>query len=322
MGLALEAAIGGYCAEMKASLLHGRTFSFNVSCKSVGFHIYNLRKFECPQFKCFFHLWGRGGPNWKKEFNAWQKERAEEWILVSPSKRRVQLGHNALKSAVPRSSIKSGKAPRRKLKFSENISYVACKGYSDREVLLKEDSHHTITFGSFKYSGGQNAVVSSSAERFDPVHKHSSFEVGNSSSTENIVRPIESDPDGLLAFNQMVDDMAFQVWKCNKCLSMGHDRIECKNRVRCLACFRSGHIRKNCPGQKKEKTLRWVPKESLVNSGDPGVNSSTKSPTVSSPSPTKTPIQSSPPTPPPPPLLTTSAPLPTPPSSAAMANFS
>ena len=56
MGLALEAAIGGYCAEMKAFLLHGRTFSFNVSSKSIGFHMYNLRKFECPQFKCFFHL--------------------------------------------------------------------------------------------------------------------------------------------------------------------------------------------------------------------------------------------------------------------------
>ena len=46
--------------------------------------------------------------------------------------------------------------------------------------------------------------------------KLSSFEVGSSSSAENILRPIESDHDGLVAFNQMIDDMAFKVWKCNR----------------------------------------------------------------------------------------------------------
>ena len=171
----------------------------------------------------------------------------------------MQLGLNALKSVVPRSSIKSGKGPRRKLHFSENISYIACKGYTDPVRSLKGDSLPPITFGSFNFSGGQTATVSCSAVSSDLVCKLSSFEVGSSSSAGNILQPVESDPDGLVAFNQMIHDMAFKVWKCNKCLSMGHDRIECKNRVRCLACFRSGHIRKICPGQKKEKKLEVGP---------------------------------------------------------------
>jgi hypothetical protein len=64
VSIALEAAIGGYCVDLKVSLLRDRVFYFNVSCKQIGFQVYNLKKFECKQFKCFFHLWGFGGPNW------------------------------------------------------------------------------------------------------------------------------------------------------------------------------------------------------------------------------------------------------------------
>jgi hypothetical protein len=72
--VALEAAIGGQCDNLKVSELSERVFSFCVASKEVGFHILKLRKFACAQFKCFFHLWGRGGPNWKWEFLQWEKK--------------------------------------------------------------------------------------------------------------------------------------------------------------------------------------------------------------------------------------------------------
>jgi hypothetical protein len=31
----------------------------------------NKRSFTCSKFKCFFHLWGAGGPNWRREFHLW-----------------------------------------------------------------------------------------------------------------------------------------------------------------------------------------------------------------------------------------------------------
>jgi hypothetical protein len=89
VGLALESALGGFCDNFKVSALSERVFSFCVSSKKIGFQILKLRKFACPQFKCFFHLWGRGGPNWKREFKWWQSECDEEWSLVNPLKRRI-----------------------------------------------------------------------------------------------------------------------------------------------------------------------------------------------------------------------------------------
>lgn len=37
VGLALESSIGGCCSQLKVSFLNDRVFSFNVSCKQVGF---------------------------------------------------------------------------------------------------------------------------------------------------------------------------------------------------------------------------------------------------------------------------------------------
>ena len=39
VGLALESAIGGYCSQLMVSFLYVGVFSFNVSCKEVGFFI-------------------------------------------------------------------------------------------------------------------------------------------------------------------------------------------------------------------------------------------------------------------------------------------
>jgi hypothetical protein len=78
VGIALEAAIGGFCGSLKVSTLSERVFSFVVSSKQVGFYILNHRYYACPQFKFYFHLWGLGGPNWLREFNLWQKECKEE----------------------------------------------------------------------------------------------------------------------------------------------------------------------------------------------------------------------------------------------------
>jgi hypothetical protein len=105
-------------------------FSFVVSSKQVGFHILNLRSYACPQFKCYFHLWGHGGPNWLREFNLWQKECKEEWTLVSPSKQRMQLGLDTLKKPCPKPAIKSLQSVSKRLSFASTIDYVACKGYT------------------------------------------------------------------------------------------------------------------------------------------------------------------------------------------------
>jgi hypothetical protein len=74
VGLCLEACLGGLCGDLKVSVLRDRVFSFCVANKQVAFHIVKMRCFSCQQFKCFFHLWGHGGPNWQREFHLWNSE--------------------------------------------------------------------------------------------------------------------------------------------------------------------------------------------------------------------------------------------------------
>ena len=121
VGLSLEAALGGYCSSLKVSCLRDRVFSFHVSCKDVGFFILHQRSFVCDHFKCFFHLWGHGGPYWEQEFKRWQLECQQEWILVSPSKARATLGLLAMQNPPAKSSLKSTMGAKKKLRFATLI---------------------------------------------------------------------------------------------------------------------------------------------------------------------------------------------------------
>ena len=67
VSLALSAVLGVAYDEIGTSVLAGRVFKFAVSSKEVGFLICNLRSIDCKMFKCYFHLWGHGGPNWMRE---------------------------------------------------------------------------------------------------------------------------------------------------------------------------------------------------------------------------------------------------------------
>jgi len=59
-----------------------RVFWFSVSSKSVGFHVANLRSFECSSFKVFFHLWSNGGPKWIREWRSFCAEEEASWTAV------------------------------------------------------------------------------------------------------------------------------------------------------------------------------------------------------------------------------------------------
>jgi hypothetical protein len=47
----LQAVIGGVLADFRVVHLADRVFRFSVASHQVGFHIYNLRSFECQDFK-------------------------------------------------------------------------------------------------------------------------------------------------------------------------------------------------------------------------------------------------------------------------------
>ena len=77
----------------------------------------------------------------------------------------------------------------------------------------------------------------------------------NLSPTRILGRSVE-DLDG---FSSMVDEMAFNVWKCHNCFSMAHITSSCTNQTRCRRCFWPGHRAKSCTVSAPSGGFRWVP---------------------------------------------------------------
>jgi hypothetical protein len=140
VSISLEAAIGGSCGNLKVSLINDRVFSFCVANKNVCFHILKLRKISCQQFKCYFYLWGRGGPNWQWEFSNWKQQCDDDWILVSPSKRIVQKGLEALKKKAHHSSLSKEHNVKKKLHLADTIAYDACLGYKPPKAACTDSA--------------------------------------------------------------------------------------------------------------------------------------------------------------------------------------
>lgn len=62
MACILQAVLGGNASDFHVRSLRDRVFRFSVATPVIGFHIYNLRSFECSKFKSFFDLWHGGWP--------------------------------------------------------------------------------------------------------------------------------------------------------------------------------------------------------------------------------------------------------------------
>jgi hypothetical protein len=181
VSVALEAVIGGQCDQLKVSGLGERIFYFCVASKEVGFHILKLRRFACAQFKCFFHLWGRGGPNWKWEFAQWKKEIEEEWTLVSTSRSLAKKGLASLKVNPKKSAIAKHQFEKRKLVFADKLNYSACQGYSQPSASVQLPKDMFITENSPKISFGTVKEFSFSQEKIVDL---SSAEIGRDTQTD------------------------------------------------------------------------------------------------------------------------------------------
>jgi hypothetical protein len=124
VGLLLQSCLGGHSNDFHVKHLSGWMFSFQVSCKKVGFWIKSLGAFSCQLFAIFFFLWGNGGPNWLREFHLWINEQNAEWTTVS---RKPGKPFSAPKDRKPYADIvKSTPPPKRsvfkRLQYPDNYA--------------------------------------------------------------------------------------------------------------------------------------------------------------------------------------------------------
>ena len=244
VSLALESCLGGSAEDLAVHFLRDRVLRFSVSSRQVGFMVLALKSVSCKDFKCFFHTWGQGGPNWQRECRFWEKECEKEWTLVSPDKHACELAMKVLKKKPEKPILiknRNTNGVKRAISFGSVLEYEACPGYHFPATHGIQDhidpsTSPNIQFGSFKGKAMD-----------DPSKATIAPQSPNSKQKENPANwPDQTHPNGMDSLSEVVNDIAFRFWDCSRCMSMGHHISACQNKIRCRACYRLGHKERNC----------------------------------------------------------------------------
>nr|BAD30933.1 hypothetical protein [Oryza sativa Japonica Group] len=91
VAIALQACLGGSPHGFSVLSLKANCFSFQVCNKNVGLYVNSFRDFTCKDFHVRFFLWGNGGPNWRREFDLWEKEENDLWAHLHDADFRPEL---------------------------------------------------------------------------------------------------------------------------------------------------------------------------------------------------------------------------------------
>lgn len=260
----------------------GNVFRFSVCSKVVGFHIVHLKYFTCNMFKCRFHLWSGGGPNWIYEERLWYKEQGAEWHVVS-YKRRPQNRNVPVKSIYQRIHNDLAIDPWPNVYPNDTVgrNHQVLSG-ANSVLIGNQRIMHAATDDRVLRS---NEVHSSTT----PMHNGSTVIGLNdfSNHSNGLGRSGNSEPNNIdtrpnrqpnLETIHIPDKPSEHVF-CPKCLGYGHYLSSCCNSIRCRCCYGYNHIARFCLN-KKNRMHKY-----RVKQAEPPVhNESQEPPLASSPS--------------------------------------
>lgn len=257
VALALQSCLGGFAPGFHVTELSHNHFRFSVSCKSVGFLVYGLRRFIGSSFDIYFHLWSNGVPRWEQEKRLWEAEEEKKWTKI-----------------LSKGQTKSAKKQAKKVRFAETLVQSSPKAKATPPVF----DYAPIRFGSFQVCKNplvltQGSLVFGSLN--NGMKRLQSPSVDLSARSNDIdascsMIPVCSDSDNLtksLSLNsrpsnsnsQFNEFVGGRLWFYSSCLAVDHRIKTCKSKVRCLSYFNYGHVSRWCL-MKRQPAIYWRPK--------------------------------------------------------------
>lgn len=204
-------------------------FRFSVSCKAVGFMIYELKHFISDCFDVYFFLWSNGASHWEREKFLWEQEQIREWTYVQSKRQKCSC---------------ASRANGRRVHFAPKV-------VQDPPSPLHQPS------GLMSFMVGNISVPTTIP--LSRVFGRLADSFGNS--PDPIFTPCSSGDDR--AESVKVQNSNPSSWAksicCAKCLEAGHWARSYRAPWCCLSCKNLGHKAKCCR-IKSSPRLIWAPK--------------------------------------------------------------
>ncbi|KQJ94347.1 hypothetical protein BRADI_3g10051v3 [Brachypodium distachyon] len=241
VGNLLNVCLGGSPEEFRICHLRQHTFRFSVTNKHISFHIAGLNSFTCINFVVYFHLWGFGGPDFIKEFAAWEKQEHLKW-----------------------ESPKKAQSPPRACRRTKEFD-LADAGYSVEDIQQCKENHIA------KFRDQQQKPVA-----IGTVFRRLTFPA-NSAASKPLLAPL---PEKMIFEPQITREQSQEAANqgnqlgvhsnqghnvslgvngprptCARCLKMGHHFSRCRNATHCRFYYKPGYTYRFCRARKEGATF-------------------------------------------------------------------
>lgn len=276
----LQSVFGGSAEAFAVVELEDWIFKFSVSSKEVGLWIYKTL-LDPSNFNFVVNLWNPNGIELARKFIASSQGRFFEWVQVDSTRKTKSVLTGA--NAIPVKRNNSNQAQKRISVFNRlneadlQRNAGSSNGKSTRNSVFSRLGHmtypsnrsssssHSHAFDLFQHDtnsdtefaepvgGRANPVArqdkqgvngASAPGRFSSAHQ--SFK-RNSNDSLNLGFSLGHGyprPTGPIVMGSSFS--RFDNGPCVRCMSYRHSKAFCCNSVRCLLCFRLGHIAVNC----------------------------------------------------------------------------